>query len=163
MTLRKRLRMTLDFEVEVEELTDERLHEYYRQSSNYEELASDLELWENLRRQIRLQSALLEDEGALRRFLTHVVVNEVDPSLDGRLGEVFGVGGMWVEEGILEPLFSRLGEEDERYFREVSDGEAGHLYENIVVLDRSFVARWIGARLEEIQVVAEGALKDVQI
>jgi hypothetical protein len=36
--IRKRLRMTLDFAVTVEELTDERLRAYYRHSTNYEEL-----------------------------------------------------------------------------------------------------------------------------
>jgi hypothetical protein len=91
----KRLRMVLDFEVTVEELTDEGLHEYYRRSKGYEELAGDAEMWANVTRQLRLQRALLEDEEALGRFITLVVVDEVDSRLDGRLGEVFGVGGMW--------------------------------------------------------------------
>jgi hypothetical protein len=36
--LKRRLRMVLDFEVEVEELTEEGLHAHYRQFGNYEEL-----------------------------------------------------------------------------------------------------------------------------
>lgn len=89
----KRLRMTLDFEVEVEELTDESLREYYRQFPDFEETVGNRELWANISRQIRLQHALLGDAEALRRYLTHVVVTEVDASLDSKLAAAFGVGG----------------------------------------------------------------------
>jgi len=153
--LRKRLRMVLDFDVEVEELTEEGLHTHYRrESANYEELIADSGWWENARRQIRLQRALLEDEGALRKFLTHVVTTEVDESANSRLAEVFGVGGSRTEEEILGPLFSRLGEEDERFYREVSAD--GILIDNTDPLSRSFKGRWVGATLEEVSVVGEG-------
>lgn len=157
--LKKRLRMVLDFEVVIEELTDETLHSYYRQFTNYEETIEDLEFWANIRRQIRLQRALLEDESTLRRFLTHVVVDEVDASLDSRLGEVFGVEGLWVEEDILGPLFSQLGHEDENFFVTVS--EDGALFENVEVLNFSFKSSLTGAALfEETSNAAEGILDD---
>src|ERR1051325_708228 len=130
--IEKQLRMTLSFKVYVEEITDESLREYYQRFSNYDELIGDVELWANLSRQIRLQHALLEDEDALRKFLTFVVSDEVDSSINSQLGEVFGVGGRRNEEDILAPVFSRLGEEDARYFHEVS--EAGTLFESIEVL-----------------------------
>lgn len=154
----KRLRMTLDFEVEVAELTDERLREYYRRFGNYEELVGDAETWENISRQRRLQRALLEDEEALGRFLTYVVVDEVDSRLDSRLGETFRVGGEREEEEILGPVFARLGEEDARYFREVS--EAGALWENVEALSKCFVVRWKAALLEDVRVIAEEAVDD---
>src|ERR1700750_3364941 len=118
----KRLRMVLDFEVTVEELTDESLHEYYRRSKGYKELSGDSEMWANVTRQLRLQRALLEDKEALGRFITLVVVDEVDSRLDGRLGEVFGVGGMWGEEEILGPVISRLDEDGAELYREVGGG-----------------------------------------
>ena len=152
----KRLRMVLDFEVTVEELTDESLHEYYRRSKGYEELSGDSEMWANVTRQARLQRALLEDEEALGRFITLVVVDEVDSRLDGRLGEVFGVGGMWGEEEILGPVISRLDEEDANFYRELVEGEA--LHENIEALNQSFRVVWSGATLEEVRPVAEGAM-----
>jgi hypothetical protein len=152
----KRLRMVLDFEVTVEELTDESLHEYYRRSKDYEELVGDSEMWANVSRQIRLQRALLEDEGALNRFITLVVVDEVDSRLDGRLGEVFGVGGMWGEEEILGPVCSRLNEEDANFYRGLIEGEA--LHENIEALSSSFRAVWKSATLEEVRPVAEGRM-----
>jgi hypothetical protein len=159
--LEKQLRMVLDFEVVVEELTEEALHAHYRRMRNYEELVGDSEGWENLRRQIRLHRALLEDEVALPKFLTLVVVDEVDSRLDSRLGKVFGVGGMWGEEEILGPIFSRLGEEDERYFREVSAATA--LFDSIEVLSRSFNVQWVGAALEETKSIADGSFDDVSI
>jgi hypothetical protein len=117
--LKKRLRMVLDFEVEVEELTEEVLHLHYGRFSNYEELVADKEWWENARRQLRLQRVLLEDEEALRKYFTYVAAVEVDDSRDSRICEVFGVGGEWAEEEILEVLFSRLSSEDEKFYREV--------------------------------------------
>lgn len=150
--IRKRLRMTLDFEVKVEELTDERLREYYRRSGE-EGLIGDEELRENLTRQVRLQRALLEDEGALRRFLTYTVVGEVDPTLDGKLGGVFGVAGLHAEEEILGPVLARLGQEDARYFTEAI--EAGALTDYAPALNSSCAARWVGARLDEVKVEGE--------
>jgi hypothetical protein len=89
--LKRRLRMVLDFEVEVEELTEEGLHLHYRQFRNYEELVADEGWWENARRQLRLQQVLLEDEEALRKYFTYVAAVEVDDSNDSRICEVFGV------------------------------------------------------------------------
>lgn len=155
MELMKRLRMTLHFEVTVEDLTDERLREYYRPFRNYDEIVGDLKFWANLSRQIRLQGALLEDEEALARFLTYIVTTEVDSRVDSRLGEVFRMGGEQIEEEIFEPLFSRLDEDDARYFREVS--AAGALWENIEVLSHSFIVKWTVATLEEVRTVVQGS------
>lgn len=148
--------MVLDFEVEVEELTDESLREYYRRSKGYEELVGDAEMWANVTRQARLQRALLEDEEAVGRFITLVVVDEVDSRLDSRLGEVFEVGGMWGEEEILGRVFSRLDTEDAQFYRELSEDQA--LHENIEALSRSFRVKWKSAMLEEVRPVAEGII-----
>lgn len=156
--LKKRLRMVLDIEVEVEELTEEGLHIHYGRFANYEELVADGVWWENARRQIRLQRVLLEDEEALRKYLTYVAAVEVDDSSESRICEVFGFKGERAEEEILETLFSRLGEEDERFYREVTDDEEDILFGNVEALSRSFKGRWIGARLEEVSTVAEGKL-----
>lgn len=155
--MKKRLRMVLDFEVEVEELTEEGLHLHYGRFSNYEELVVDKGWWENALRQLRLQRVLLEDEEALRKYLTYVAAVEVDDSSDSRICEVFGVGGERAEEEILEPLFSRLGEGDARFYREVDEEDL--LFHNVEALSRSFKGRWTGARVEEVSTVAEGTIK----
>lgn len=148
--------MVLDFEVEVEELTEEGLHAHYRQFSNYEDLVADRAWWENVRRQLRLQRVLLEDEEALRKYFTYVAAVEVDDSNDSRICEVFGVGGERAEEDILETLLPRLSEEDERFYREL-DAE-GLLFENVEALSRSFRGRMTGAVMVEVSTVAVGKL-----
>lgn len=148
--------MVLDFEVEVEELTEEGLHTHYRQFGNYEELVADSEWWENARRQLRLQRVLLEDEEALRKYFTYVAAVEVDDSNDSRICEVFGVGGERAEEEILEPLLSRLSEEDARFYREVDEEDL--LFHNVEALSRSFKGRWTRAMVEEVRTVAEGII-----
>lgn len=152
--LERRLRMTLDFEVTAEELTDEMLRDYYRTSSNFEELIGDREFWANISRQLRLQKVLLEDEEVLLKYLTYVVAVEVDSSADSWVAEVFGVGGEQPEEDIFGPLFSQLGKPDGKFYRKIS--EEGFLFEHIEVLSRSFKGRLTGAILEERRLVAAG-------
>lgn len=154
--MRKRLRFTLDFEVTAEELTDEGLREYYRLRANYEEMVGDEELWANVCRQIPLQRALLEDEEALRRYLTYVVTSEVNLDLDNDLGEVFGVDPDKAEDEILGTLFSRLSSEDAVYFREAIGSNA--MFEAVEVLSHSFKITWVSATLDELKEVARALL-----
>jgi hypothetical protein len=155
--LEKRLRMTLDFEVKVEELTDETLRDYYSQFPGFDEKVADA-AWADLSRQLRLQRALLEDDEALEKFLAYVVTNEVDSSLDSRLREAFGVGGERADEVILESIFSSLGHEDASYFRTAV--ESGTLFEAVESVSRSIRARWVGADIREVKVAARLATGD---
>lgn len=150
--LEKRLRVALDFEVTVEELTDETLRDYYGQFRGFGEGDADAGVWADLSRQTRLQRALLEDDEALEKFLAYVVTNEVDPSLDSRLREAFGVGGERADEVILESVFSRLDREDARYFRTASESET--LFEAIEAVSRSIRVRWAGGDISEVKVTA---------
>ena len=154
MKLRKRLRMTMDFEVTINEITEESLREHCRMFTNPDELLADPETHRNLARQQRLQQALLADKESLRRFLTYVIVSEVNANIGSRLGEMFGMGREETEGEILGPVFARLGEEDARFYASV----AGVLWENVELLNSSFVVRWAGAVLEEVTEVAEGAV-----
>lgn len=158
--LQKRLRMVLDFEVEAQELSEEALHDYYRQFESYEEMVADTDLWGNICRQVRLQRVLLNDEEVLNRYLAFVVADEVDGSNNSRLAEVFGVGGKAPEEDIFSPLFSRLDEEDARYYREVSEGQM--LFEAIEELSRSFMVMWVGATLEDVNVLVKSKIPETK-
>lgn len=109
---------------------------------------------DNARGQLRLQRVLLEDEEALRKYFTYVAAVEVDDSNDSRICEVFGVGGERAEEDILEPLLTRLGEEDARFYRGVNEEEI--LFENAGAVSRSIRCRWVGARLEKVRPLAKG-------
>lgn len=155
--LEKRLRMALDFVVEVEELTDETLRDYYSQFPGFDEKVAGA-VWADLSRQIRLQRALLEDDEALEKFLAYVVTNEVDSGLDSRLREAFGVGGGRADEVILENVFSSLGHEDASYFRTAV--ESGTLFEAVEAVSRSIRVRWVGADISEVKVTAQLSTED---
>jgi hypothetical protein len=58
-------------------------------------------------------------------------------------------------------LFSRLGEDDERFHHEVSAD--GILFDNTEPPSRSFKGRWIGATLEEMRVIGEAAFDNQKI
>lgn len=155
--LEKWLRMALDFVVEVEELTDETLRDYYSQFPGFDEKVADA-VWADLSRQIRLQRALLEDDEALEKFLAYVVTNEVDSSLDSRLREAFGVGGERADEVILEGVFSRLDETDASYFRTAVQSET--LFEAVEAVSHSIRVRWLGADISEVKVTAHLSTED---
>jgi hypothetical protein len=107
-----------------------------------------------------VERALLEDDGALRRFLTYVVTNEVDSSLDSRLRETFGVGGERADEVILEGVFSHLDREDASYFRTAV--ESGTLFEAVEAVSRSIRIRWLGADISEVKVTAQLSTEDLE-
>lgn len=138
-------------------MTDEWLREYYRQFMGGEERPANAEQWASRRRRLRLQRALLEDDGALRRFITYVVMNEVDSSLDSPLREAFGMGGERADKVILESVFSRLDVEDARYFLEARKSES--LFEAVKALSRSVRVRQFGADMSEVAVAAEPTAK----
>lgn len=155
--MKKRLRMVLDFEVEVEELTEEWLHAHYRRFKSCEEIVTDTEQWNDICRQVRLQRALLGDEQVLRRYLTYVAATEVDGSKRSELAEVFGVDGEEPEAEIFGPLFSRLSNEDARYYRRESARR--QFYDAIEEVCTSVRVNWVGAILEEVRSVAVGQME----
>lgn len=148
LRLERRLRLTLDFEVEVGEITEEAVRHHYRQHTNYEEVMRDPGTWEMAARQNRLLLALLADPEMLDSFLTFIVADEVCPCADGRLKEVLRVGQ---EEEVIEPIYGRLGGEDAEFYREVS--VEGVLWENMELVNESFQVRWAGGSIVEVREV----------
>lgn len=148
----KHLRLTMDFEIEISDITKETIDRYYRRLNNYEELIQKPESWETAARQNRLLLALLADPEALDRFLTFIVTNEVNPCEDSRLPEVFSVK---TEDEIMQPLFSRLSDEDAAFFRDVS--EAGFLWDNMEMVDDSFRVKWAESSIVELREVQRGS------
>jgi hypothetical protein len=138
----KHYRMTLDFRVLVGDVRKE----------GVESVGDDLEgADEHLERQRRLLRALLRDERALEEFMTYLIIDRVCDHPDGELGMVFGVR---TEEEILEPVFSALGEDDARFFREVR--QDGILWDNTEQFEFCFAVDWKGATLIEIAAKKEG-------
>lgn len=140
--MEKHYRMTLDFRVLVGDV----------RKDGVERDEDDLEgADELLERQRRLLHALLRDERVLDEFMTYLVADRVCSHPDSELDMVFGVRP---DEEILEPVFSALGEDDARFFREVS--QDGILWDNTEQFERCFAVDWTGATLIEIRAQKEG-------
>jgi len=140
--MEKHYRMTLDFRVLV---GDVRKDEVERDGDDLEQAD------EHLERQRRLLRALLRDERVLDEFMTYLVTDRVCSHSDSELEMVFGVR---LDEEILEPVFSALGEDDARFFREVR--RDGILWENTEQFESCFAVDWTGATLIEIAAQKEG-------
>ena len=102
-------------------------------------------------RQKRLLRALLCNEAVLGEFMTYLVTDRVCGHSDSELGRVFGVRP---QEEMLEPVYSEMGEEDARFFREVS--EEGVFWENTELFEWCFAVDWTEASLIEVKWKREG-------
>lgn len=144
--LKKRLKLTLDFEVEITEITEESVRSHYRLHNNYEEVMRSPDTWEIAARQNRLLLRLSEDREALDRFLAFIITGEVCPCADSRLAEVFRLGK---EEDVIRSVYDRMDSQDSEFFREVS--EEGLLWDNMQLVDERFQIRWAGGSIEEVR------------
>ena len=84
-------------------------------------------------RQKRLLWALLRDEMVLAEFMTYLVTDRVCGHSDSELGSVFGKRP---QEEMLEPVYSKMGEGDAQFFREVR--EADIFWENTEKMELCF-------------------------
>jgi len=136
----KHYRMTLDFRVLIGEL-----EEVKRDGDDREHTL------EHRERQRRLLRALLRDEKVLDEFMTYLVTDRVCGHTDSELDKVFGVRP---EEEMLEPVYSKMGEDDARFFQEVIS--RGIFWDNTEQFEWCFVVDWMGANLIEIKAEREG-------
>ena len=113
---------------------------------------------EYVERQRRLLRALLSNEAVLAEFMTYLVTDRVCGHSDSELGRVFGVRP---QEEMLEPVYSGMGEDDARFFREVS--EEGIFWENTERMEMCFAVDWTGASLIEIEWEREGDTSQAEI
>jgi hypothetical protein len=135
---------------------------HYRMTLNFRVLIGDVEevkkggddaehAREHRERQGRLLRALLRDEKVLDEFMTYLVTDRVCGHADSELGKVFGVKP---EEEMLEPVYSKMGEDDARFFQEVNSG--GLFWDNTEQFEWCFAVDWTGANLIEIRTEREG-------
>jgi hypothetical protein len=136
----KHYRMTLDFRVLIGEV-----EEVIRDGDDAEHAR------EHRERQERLLRALLSNERVLGEFMTYLVTDRVCGHTDSELDKVFGVRP---EEEMLEPVYSGMGEDDARFFREVKDN--GLFWDNTEQFEWCFAVDWTGANLVEIKAERQG-------
>lgn len=136
-------RMTLDFRVSIGEIVEKGVG---AGDGGDEEQGQDY-----VARQKRLLRALLRDEAVLAEFMTYLVTDCVCGHSDSELGRVFGVKE---QEEMLEPIYSRMREDDAQFFREVR--EADIFWENTERMELCFEVEWTSASLVEIKCEREG-------
>lgn len=139
----RRYRMTLDFRVLIGEIAEK---DVGTGDGGDEDEGQDY-----VARQKRLLRALLRNEAVLAKFMIYLVTDRVCGHSDSELGRVFGVRE---QEELLEPVYSRMREDDAQFFREVR--EADIFWENTERMELCFEVEWTGASLIEIEWEREG-------
>jgi hypothetical protein len=147
----KRLRLTVDFRITAGEITREFVEDFYRDYVNFQEMMENELTWELMGRQNRLLQALIGNAEALNKFLTYVILGEVDPAGGSQLREMFGVQS---EEEILGPVINSLERDDVEFFEGVI--KDGLFHENTELFEYRVGVEWLGATLEGVRRVAEG-------
>jgi hypothetical protein len=143
--LEKRLRLTVDFKISAGEITRETVEHYYRDYVNYQELMKNELMWEIAAKENRLLQALIKNDEALNRFLTYVILDEVDPAKGSHLRKMLQVGR---EEEILESVIQSLEEGDVNFFKRVT--EKGLFHENTKLFEHSVGVEWLGVQVTDL-------------
>lgn len=147
-TINQRFRLTMDFILEIHEITKETVRNYYE--------GTDMNhgRWEFARRQRRLQLALLNNQKILRKFLITLLASEAEYLLSVSDENVFNIGSY---ESIFWPLFLSMDKEDSDYFQETR--EFDDLPEATEMVSDSFVVKCSNVALTELKVLAIGEVK----
>lgn len=133
-------RVVMDVKIRVREITRESIADEFTPS---DDLA-----WEWAERQGRLLRALMSDGETLNQYLISIAKEDLSVLLN--CDQIEGMPAD-DEDELFEKLYSRLDDEDARYFREAK--RDGILYENMRLLHRSFVTDWASAELKELHLV----------
>jgi hypothetical protein len=149
--LEKRLRLTVDFMLLIAAMEQDDIEKYYRDRTEAEGVALLLTPRQAAERLLLLLETLQRDEEAWCRYLTLVMLTELDPEGTSPLWGALGVKG---EKELLGPVIRSLG-------RSVtgSDAKSGGAaeFDELVELLRGSRKLWMkAARLEEWNTLAAG-------
>lgn len=147
-TINQRFRLTMDFTLEIHEITRETVRKYY------ERIDIDDDHWVFAQRQRRLQLTLLNNQKILRKFLITLLASEAEYLLSVGDANIFNIGSY---ESIFWPLFLSMDKEDSDYFQETR--EFDDLPEATEMVSDSFVVVCRNVDLTELKVLAEGEVR----
>lgn len=126
---------------------------YYGRLSGYEDKTANAEQWNDLRRQVPLQRALLADDEALGRFLAYVMTNEIEPSLDSRLREAF-------ERGLIQLVIECHHSGHEYAFVKVIENDGGEDGGPMVSLDEDLIGVCLSCGIRRMDEGYEHFMRD---
>lgn len=148
----KRLRLTVDFMLLIAAMEQGDIEKYYRERTKAEGVAPPLAPREAAERLLLLLDALVRDEEAWRKYLTFVMLTELDPERATPLWGALGVKG---EKEVLWPVIRSLGGGVAGYG--AKSGGAVE-FDELIELLRGSRKLWVkGARLEEWGTLAAGS------
>ena len=137
----------VDFKVSVDDITQDSVKRDLKNHSKLNEWVKDPTFWEMIDRQRRLLNAILENKEVFDQLLKKIVVEELEPSTDGKLHRRLNVSKE-EDTKLLEPIFISLSEEDELFWREVI--EEGIFWENTNHVWDSIKVELLGATVTEM-------------
>jgi hypothetical protein len=137
-------RVVMDVEIRISQITPENVAGYFTPDETGDGLT-----WEWAERQNRLLSALLEDEESIGKFLVGIMRCALELLVDSR--HIADDQTDEAEDRLFEMVFSKMGDEDALYFREVK--RDGLLSENTCLLDKAFMIDWREANIEDVRVL----------
>jgi hypothetical protein len=145
--IEKEYTFIVDFKVSVDDITQETVKRDLKDHSKLNEWVKDPTFWEMIDRQKRLLNALLENKEVFDQLLKRMVVEQLEPYPDGKLHRRLGVSKE-EDTKLLEPVFAKLSEEDELFWREVI--EEGIFSENTNHVWESIEIELLGATVTEM-------------
>ncbi|MET0621604.1 MAG: hypothetical protein ABW250_01355 [Pyrinomonadaceae bacterium] len=149
--LEKRLRLTVDFMLLIAAMEQDDIEKYYCDQTEAEGVAPPLAPREAAERLLLLLEALRHDEEAWCRYLTIVMLTELDPEGATPLWGALGVKG---EKEVLGPVIRSLGG---GVTGSGAKSVGGAEFDELVDLLRASRKLWVkGARLEEWSTLAAG-------
>lgn len=149
--LEKRLRLTVDFMLLIAAMEQDDIEKFYRDRTKAEGVTPPLAPREAAERLLLLLEALRRDEEAWCRYLTLVMLTELDPEGATPLWGALGVKG---EKEVLGPVIRSIG--GGVMGSGAKSGGAAE-FDELVELLRGSRKLWVkGARLEEWSTLAAG-------
>lgn len=156
-TLDRHYRVTLNFRLLAREITPELCRESF--FFNDESVRSgESDFGENVERQRRLYSLLLQDAPVLERYLLSVITSEAGRYAADGLADAVGAED---EDELLVPLYRGMTEEDARFFEECR--REGALADNTELVARAFKVEWVGAVVEEVSRRVVGDVRRAEV
>ena len=143
-------RIVMDVKIRVQEITPESVADEF--------IPSDDLPWEWAQRQRRLLQALMKDDEILNQYLISIAKDDLGAILNSAHMEGPSADE---EDELFERVYSELGDEDARFFREAR--RDGILYENMRLLHRSFVTEWKSTELKELYVVGREGCQGLRL
>jgi len=120
----RQFKITLEFTINVSDITPDSTKKDLSHYSNYEELVKDPESFAFAERQKRILDALFKNEDLLRRYVKKRFVDQMEISradeIHGVLRDELGVDDE-EEEKMLAPIFAELNQEDAEWIQQAID------------------------------------------